>query len=128
MPFSPPGSGLFLGLSFNVVVEEVGVPWADVLGEFVLPCGTSVELEPAGEAVPVWPSFLFFDLLLDSRALESCAPWVSQSIRLYCEENIGMESRHQGACDEETYHSLFESLHVDHSDQLIQSSPARDAR
>ena len=56
-----------------MVVEEVGVPWAEVLGELVEPCGTSVELELAGEAVFGWPSFLFLDLLLDSRALESCA-------------------------------------------------------
>ena len=32
MPFSPPGKGLFIEL-FNVVVDEVGVPWAEVLGE-----------------------------------------------------------------------------------------------
>lgn len=26
MPFSPAGNGLFLALSFNAVVDEVGVP------------------------------------------------------------------------------------------------------
>ena len=83
MPFSPEGNGLFLVLSFSVVVDEVGVPCAEVLGDCVLPGGTSVELVLAeGEAVPDVTSFLFFDLLLESLALESCAFWVSQLIRL----------------------------------------------
>ena len=83
MPFSPEGNGLFLVLSFNVVVEEVGVPWAEVLGDCVLPSGTSVELELAeGEAVPDVGSFPFFDLLFESLARESCAFCVSQLIQL----------------------------------------------
>ena len=36
IPFSPAGNGLFLVLSFSVVVEEVGVPWAEVLGELCI--------------------------------------------------------------------------------------------
>lgn len=31
-PFSPGGSGLFL-MSFTAVVDELGVPWFDELGE-----------------------------------------------------------------------------------------------
>lgn len=32
MPFSPGGSGLFL-VSFRAVVDEVGVPWFEELGD-----------------------------------------------------------------------------------------------
>lgn len=84
MPFSPDGSGLFLGLSFKVVVEDVGVPCAEALGDCVLPGGTSVELELAadGEAVPDAESFPFLDLLLESLARDNCAFYVSQLVQL----------------------------------------------
>lgn len=65
------------------MVEEVGVPCAEALGDCVLPGGTSVELELAdGDAVPGVDSFPFFDLLLESLARESCAFCVSQLIQL----------------------------------------------
>ena len=68
-PFSEPGRGLFIAL-VRVVVDVVGVLWADALGEFVLPA--SVVLEgPEGDAVPELPSFLLFDLLLSLLARES---------------------------------------------------------
>ena len=79
MPFSPGGSGLFL-VSLTAVVEEVGVPWFEELGE----CVFATRVEPVlgdGEAVPEVLSFLFFDLLLDSLALESCSCYVSQRFR-----------------------------------------------
>lgn len=73
VPFSPGGSGLFL-VSFTVVVDEVGVPWLELLGEWVLPAATKVEVElGAGDEFPDAESFLFFDLLLESLARESCS-------------------------------------------------------
>ena len=73
VPFSPGGNGLFL-VSFTVVVDEVGVPWLELLGEWALPGAASVELElGAGDEVPEAESFLFFDLLLESLARESCS-------------------------------------------------------
>ena len=73
VPFSPGGSGLFL-VSFTVVVDEVGVPWLELLGEWVLPAATKAEVElGAGDEVPDAGSFLFFDLLLESLARESCS-------------------------------------------------------
>lgn len=71
MPFSPPGRGLLIEL-FNVVVEEDGVPCAEVLGEFVLPTRVAFELDADGLAVPEPPSFLLLDLLFSLLALESC--------------------------------------------------------
>ena len=73
MPFSPGGKGLFL-ISFTAVVDDVGVPWFELPGECVLPGLIKVELELcAGEIVPEAESFLFFDLLLESLARESCS-------------------------------------------------------
>lgn len=57
---------------FRVVVEEVGVPCADALGEFVLPTKVELELAAEGDAVPEDPSFLLFDLLFSRLARESC--------------------------------------------------------
>jgi len=73
MPFSPGGSALFIEL-LRVVVEEVGVPWCDVLGECAL-LATNVAPEPAaeGDDVPDVPSFLLLDLLFESLARESCS-------------------------------------------------------
>lgn len=76
---------MFLVLSFNVVVEEVGVPCAEALGDCVLAVVPSVEFELVdGEAVPDAESFPLFDLLFESLARESCAFCVSQLIRLQC--------------------------------------------
>lgn len=73
MPFSPGGSGLFL-VSLTAVVDEVGVPWFEEPGECVPLEATRVEaVLSEGDAVPDVPSFLFFDLLLESLALESCS-------------------------------------------------------
>lgn len=73
VPFSPGGSGLFL-VSLTVVVDDVGVPWLELPGECVLPGATKVELEfSAGDEVAEAESFLFFDLLLESLARESCS-------------------------------------------------------
>ena len=76
------GRGLFLEvLSFKAVVEEVGVPWAEVFGDCELPEPTNVELDvDPGEAVPDAESFLLFDLLFESLARESWSCCISQTI------------------------------------------------
>ena len=71
MPFSPPGKGLLIEL-VNVVVEDDGVPCAEVVGEFVLPTSVAFEVDAEGLAVPDPPSFLLLDLLFSLLALESC--------------------------------------------------------
>ena len=46
----------------------------ELLGEWVLPDAIKVEVElGAGDEVPDAESFLFFDLLLESLARESCS-------------------------------------------------------
>ena len=42
--FSPGGNGLFL-VSFKAVVDDVGVPWFEELGDCVLPGAIKVEAE-----------------------------------------------------------------------------------
>lgn len=73
MPFSPEGSGLFTEL-LRVVVDDVGVPWCDVLGECaLLATNVAFELAADGDDVPDVPSFLLLDLLFESLARESCS-------------------------------------------------------
>lgn len=73
MPFSPGGNGLFL-VSLTAVVEELGVPWFEELGEWVDPGATSVDaVLGEGEEVPEVPSFLFFLLPVESLVRESCS-------------------------------------------------------
>lgn len=56
------------------MVDEVGVAWFEELGDCVLPGATSIEPELYdGDAVPEVVSFLFFDLLFESLARESCS-------------------------------------------------------
>lgn len=65
------GSGLFLR-SFNAVVDDVGVPWLEEMGDCVWALDTAPE--PCdGEEVPEFDSFLFLDDLLESLARESCS-------------------------------------------------------
>ena len=77
MPFSPPGSGLLIEL-VNVVVELLGVPWAEAFGEWVLPTRVVLELAAEGDAVPEEPSFLPFDLLFSRLARDNWSCYVSQ--------------------------------------------------
>lgn len=70
-PFSPGGSGLFL-ISFTAVVEELGVPWFDELGEWELALGFMLEICD-GDAVPETGSFLLLEVLFESFARESCS-------------------------------------------------------
>lgn len=81
MPFSPGGNGLFL-VSLTAVVEELGVPWFEELGEWVDPWATSVDaVLGEGEEVPEVPSFLFFLLPVESLVRESCSDYVSEPFR-----------------------------------------------
>lgn len=54
----------------RVVVDALGVLYADALGECVLPASVVFE-DPEGEAVPEVASFLLLDLLLSLLARES---------------------------------------------------------
>lgn len=71
------GKGLFRGSTLSCVVEDVGVPWAELAGD----CD---EPPSEGDAVPEPPeaeSFFFDEDLLDSFARESCSCYSRQQIR-----------------------------------------------
>lgn len=59
-------------MSLTAVVEDVGVPWLDELGEWVFPATLAVEFWD-GEAVPECASFLLLEALFESLARESCS-------------------------------------------------------
>jgi hypothetical protein len=56
------------------VVDEVGVPWLEVAGDWAVPCEGEALPEEAVEAVEA-PSFFLEDDLVESLARESCSCW-----------------------------------------------------
>ena len=62
--------------------------------------------------MPELVSFLFFDLLFESLARESCSCYVSQPIRTH-EQQERISRRCQLSSQGNTYYSLFETLHID---------------